>query len=46
MTGTAKKIVGRAVARELAMTSGVGFSRQRTVVAPFSSGNVKLLPSP
>ena len=26
--------------------AGVGFSRQRIVVAPFNSGKVKLLPRP
>ena len=44
--GTPKKIVGRCSLNSFTITSGEGFGRQRIVVAPFRSGNEKLLPSP
>src|SRR5260370_12277039 len=46
ITGTPKKIVGLASRKILLIIPGTGFSRHRIVVAPFSSGKEKLLPSP
>jgi peptide/nickel transport system substrate-binding protein len=45
-SGTPKKIVGGYSVKTRLTTSGAGFSRQRIVVNPLSSGKVKLFPNP